>query len=348
MKVLITGGAGFIGQYVARMLPADWEATALDILNPQVHADVEASRARFPGDVIVGDVADADAWQKLGAFDAIVHLAAETGTAQSMYEQDRYRRVNVGGTELAAQAARTWGVPLVAMSSRAVYGEGGYRMSDGTMHFGSFEATGIPVASRESDPHHPVSFYGETKSEGERACAGLPGSSIVRPQNVIGYGQALHNPYTGVLAAFLARLREGRPLSIYGDGTVTRDFVHVSDLAALIVWLLEHPGEESRVLNCGSGVRTTLTELAEYSIAGAPEDARERARIEYVEVHRAGDIEHACADLSLLTELGAPLPRVSVSAGVGDFIAKSWTEPGAPSTAWDDALNELSDRGLTS
>lgn len=349
MKILLTGGAGFIGQYVARALPAGWTATAFDLLNPQVHQDPEASRARFPGEVIVGDVADPAAWRQLERHDAIVHLAAETGTAQSMYERERYESVNIGGTQLAADTAVEWNVPLIALSSRAVYGEGRYLRPDGEAVFAP-EPEASPEPSREDDPHHPVSFYGETKSRGEDACRTAATSvpvAIIRPQNVIGYGQALHNPYTGVLAAFLARLREGRELSVYGDGTATRDFVHVRDLAALIVWLLEHPGSpgEARTPNCGSGERTTLTQLAEYARAGSPHPD---TPITYIDVHRAGDIQHACADLERLRALGAPAPQWSTEAAVKDFIQRSWQLPGAPSTAWDTALEELAERGLTS
>lgn len=338
MKVLITGGAGFIGQHVASLLASRGDqVVALDSLLPQVHSDPESSRARFPGEVIVADVADDAAWEMLPAFDAVVHLAAETGTAQSMYESARYERVNVHGTRLAARAAARAGVPIVSLSSRAVYGEG------------LFDEKGAPRASREDDPHAPVSFYGETKSRAEHELLDEVGHAspamVIRPQNVIGPGQALHNPYTGVLAAFLARLREGRPLSIYGDGTQTRDFVHVADLAELIVWNLRNPPQpiEPRIINCGTGVRTSLTQLAEYSAVAAPDGA---PPIEYVDVHRAGDIEHACADLSRLRALGAPLPSRTSAQAVADFIVSSWTDDGAPSSAWDDALAELSRRGL--
>lgn len=350
MTVLITGGAGFIGQYLAQLLRENDELVALDLLSPQTHEDPEASKKRFPGEVIVGDVADPEAWKLLPHMDVVIHLAAETGTGQSMYEQDRYHRVNVEGTRLAARAAAQWGAPLIAMSSRAVYGNGRFSCSQHGDSYGTACCSDAqPAPSRESDPHHPVSVYGETKSLGEQIVEEYAGKipvSVVRPQNVVGYGQALHNPYTGVLAAFLARLREGRPLAVYGDGSATRDFIHVSDVANLIAWLAKNPGPigEVRVLNSGTGVRTSLTELAEYSIAAAPAEAKP---IEYVQVHRAGDIDHAVADLSRLRETGAPLPAVTSQEAVSDFIRRSWDAPGADSSAWDNALTELGDRGLT-
>ena len=334
MKILITGGAGFIGQHLARTLTAaGHEVVALDNLQPQVHLDPDGARAAFPGDVFVGDVAEATDWEAAAdEVDAVVHLAAETGTGQSMYEQDRYRRVNVEGTRLAGEFAANRGVPLVSLSSRAVYG-------DGTPDRPSFE----------DDPHRPMSFYGETKSRGEAELAEASrkvGVTIIRPQNVIGPGQALHNPYTGVLAAFLAMLREGRPLTVYGDGSQTRDFIHVQDLATLISWCLDRPADagEPRVLNAGTGVRTTLLDLAAYAIEGSP---HQDVPIEHLDVHRAGDIDHACASLDRVRELGAPMPEWTSREAVVDFIRWSWDKPGAASQAWDLALEELAQRGLT-
>lgn len=349
MRILITGGAGFIGQHLARRLSPVHELIALDLLAPQVHLDPAASRAAFPGEVLVADVADERAWAALPRPDAVIHLAAETGTGQSMYEVERYRAVNIGGTALAGAAAAGWRVPLVAMSSRAVYGEGRYRLADGGLHFGAAPtADAVAEASAESDPHLPVSVYGETKSEGEAALAevaALIPVSILRPQNVVGPGQALHNPYTGVLAAFLARLREGRPISVYGDGTASRDFVSVTDVAATLDWLVTHPHSPgtARVLNSGTGVRTNLDELAAFAILGTPTG---QGVVDHVEVHRAGDIQHACADLSLADSLGVPPPAITSQQAISSFIAWSWDKPGASSQAWDSALAELAERGL--
>src|SRR5690606_23676678 len=132
-----------------------------------------------------------------------------------------------------------------------------------------------------------------------------------------------------------------RPVQVYGDGTATRDFVDVTDVARLVEALLErsHRDDDPRplVVNCGSGVRTTLVELATHAIAGAPVDGT----VEHVDVHRAGDIEHACADLTRLGSLGLPVPEVSVADAVAAFVRAGWDEPGAASTVWDDALEDL-------
>lgn len=351
MKVLITGGAGFIGQHLARQLVADGHAVeSLDNLHPQVHLDPEGALRAFPGAVHVGDVADPAAWE-LPDHDAIVHLAAETGTGQSMYERDRYHRVNVDGTRLAAQHAVAHSVPIVSLSSRAVYGEGRFECPVHGTGFGTRCCTAAVTApSTEDDRHAPVSVYGETKSGAEQVIQDVDGSIatvIIRPQNVIGPGQALHNPYTGVLAAFLARLREGRPLSVYGDGSQTRDFIHVQDLARIISWSLGEAAQgRSLVLNAGTGERTTLLRLADYSIQGAP--SGDDVEVELVDVHRSGDIQDAVADMSRLQELGGPMPTWSTRNAVVDFIRWSWDKPGVASQAWDSALEELAERGLTS
>ncbi|MFW0155499.1 NAD-dependent epimerase/dehydratase family protein [Rothia sp. P6271] len=335
MKILLTGGVGFIGLKTAKKLVEQGhEVVALDSLLEQVHQDIESEKAQFPGKIIVGDVALPETWENLEGADAIIHLAAETGTAQSMYETERYRSVNVDGTRYAAEYAVKWNAPLVSLSSRAVYGEGSAKR-----------------ATKESDPHQPLSVYGETKSEGEdivrEVVAGKVPATIVRPQNVIGPGQALHNPYTGVLAAFLARLREGKNLSVYGDGTQTRDFIHVEDVADILIWALTNlPAldESPRIINAGSGERITLDQLAQYSIDAVPGGSE--AIIEHVDIKRAGDIDHALADMSYAYSLGAPQARWSAREAIADFIQKSWKAPGADSSAWETALEELTERGL--
>ena len=198
-----------------------------------------------------------------------------------------------------------------------------------------------------------MSVYGETKSLAESVAIAVCGDrvplTIVRPQNVIGPGQALHNPYTGVLAAFLAMLREERPLSIYGDGHQTRDFVHVDDLAALLTHLVSTPPTpgEPLVLNSGTGVRTSLRRAGRRSPPTPPRCPT--AGIVHVEVHRAGDIEHACADLARLTAVGAPLPgALARRRPCTTSCAPRGTARASPASAWDQALGELEERGLTS
>ena len=357
MTVLLSGGAGFIGQHLARRLaPMRFEVAALDLLHRQVHADPEAARRAFPGQVVVGDVADRPAWTAAAAqvrrVEALVHLAAETGTGQSMYEVGRYHRVNVDGTRRAAEFAVAHGIPLVVLSSWAVYGEGRYQCLDHRPTFGRPCCPAArPAPSREDDPHHPVSVLGETKSLAESVAIAICGDrvplTVVRPQSVVGPGQALHNPYAGVLAAVLAMLREQRPVRVHGDGHQTRDVVHVEDLAVLLAHVVAAPPApgEPLVLNGGTGVRTSLLELVALATSAAPVPS---VGLVHDQVRCAGDVEHACADLTRIIEVGAPVPVRSAADAVRDFVRSSWDRPGAPASRWDEAMNELGERGLTS
>ena len=172
MTVLLTGGAGFIGQHLARHLAAvRYEVAAVDLLHRQVHADPDAARRAFPGPVVVGDVADRSVWTTAAAqvrrVEALVHLAAETGTGQSMYEVDRYHRVNVDGTRRAAEFAVGHGIPLVVHELAGRLRRGALRVPRPPAHLRPPVLRGRhPTPSREDDPHHPVSVYGETKSLG--------------------------------------------------------------------------------------------------------------------------------------------------------------------------------------
>ena len=347
-RVLLTGGAGFIGAHLARQLvEAGHEVRALDLLNEQVHAHPDAAVARFPGDVLTGDVRDADAVARaLEGCDAVVHLAAETGVGQSMYEVDRYRTVNVDGTEVVATAAARAGAPLVAFSSRAVYGGGAYECPEHGRTFGTPGCSeAVPSPSREDDAFAPVSVYGETKVDGERILERLRAEGAaaisVRPQNVIGPGQALHNPYTGVLAAFASRLGQGLAPQIYGDGLQTRDFVDVTDVAAAVVHLLGDPARWAvPAVNVGSGERTTLLQLAQTCADTVGLDAP----MVHVDVTRPGDIEHACADLTVADAVGLPRAAVTLAQSVGRFLDYAAGEDDVDPTIWDRALTELDER----
>lgn len=352
-SVLITGGAGFIGRHCAETFMARGvKVRGLDVLNPQVHDDPDWSRAAFSGELVEGDVRDVDIVRSaLRQCDLVVHLAAETGVGQSMYEVDRYRSINVDGTRVVADCALEAGVPMINFSSRAVYGDGAFECEVCGPSFGRrLCPTAAPKASREDDPLLPTSVYGETKAEAERLLAharerGLSAISL-RPQNVVGPGQALSNPYTGVLSAFASRVGERLSLLVYGDGTQTRDFIDVADVANVVGWLAERPRDwpAAGALNVGSGHRTSLLELAQLvqEISGAG------TGIEHVDVKRAGDIQHACADLRLFESIGAPRASLSTEDAVRRFLDWAQERPPVSSEIWDHALEELRERKMLS
>ncbi|MEI6622555.1 MAG: NAD-dependent epimerase/dehydratase family protein [Actinomycetes bacterium] len=343
MKVMLTGGVGFIGLHLAQLLTRQGhEVVALDNLSPQVHREPAGARLRFPGLVVAGDVRDVTAAQlAMRGCDAVVHLAAETGVAQSMDEPDRYHDVNVRGTEVVAAEAARLRVPLVFMSSRAVYGEGAYRCeTHGRVTGGRCCRSALPDASREDDAHTFVSVYGQSKSEGEQVARGLRpvdrSWAIVRPQNVVGPGQAPQNPYTGVLAAFAARLRAGKAPQVYGTGHQTRDFIDVRELTQqlgqLVMMVKSRGTAEMICVNSGTAVRTSLADLAQIAV----EASLCSVAVETVDRTRPGDIEHACADITASRRLGLHDPLVPLSASVRDFLEYAWSQPAVDPGLWDE------------
>lgn len=344
--VLITGGCGFVGQAVAdRLVRSGATVRALDSLNPQVHRDAERARRRFPGQVVVGDVRDdSHVRRAVACTSAVVHLAAETGVGQSMYEVDRYVSVNVDGTRTVVEAAAAHQVPVLVASSRAIYGNGAFECARHGRSVGARCCEdAVPSPSRETDGAAPVSIYGQTKLAAEdivrSAGARRTPTMAIRPQNIIGPGQALHNPYTGVLAAFAARLRQGKAPIVYGTGHQTRDFIDVTDVAEATLHLLSRPGawSDHPVLNIGSGVRTSLLTLA----TTAQQVAGVDAEIEFLDITRPGDVDHACADMELATRAGVPKPVTDLRTSLAAYLAYASDEDPVDPTIWARALDEL-------
>ncbi len=385
MRVLITGGAGFIGSYSARALLAQGhDVTVLDNFSPQIHsADRNRSftwlAIRDSVRLVEGDIRDASLLQGLvPEFDAILHLAAETGTGQSMYDVDRYCEVNVGGTARMLEAlVRNRGRVrrLVVASSRAIYGEGAYRCGThgivyprarlgSDMQAGRFE-TRCPVCQGPVDlvptPEeailHPASVYAVTKLSQEQlvlavaASLGLEATAL-RYQNVYGPGQSLHNPYTGILSIFSREILAGRDIEIFEDGLESRDFVHVDDVARVNAAVLSRPTGAVGALNVGSGVSTTVMQVAEGLRAAYSGSSQLRISGRF----RAGDIRHNQADVSRLRELLGSVPGIAFADGVRgfcDWARQQLDEPrpaagGAPPGGGDyaRALAELESRGL--
>lgn len=337
-KVLVTGGAGFIGCALSPALVARAdEVVALDSLLPQVHATQERPAALDPGvELVVGDVRDPEAWDSLlGRFrpDVVIHLAAETGTGQSLTESTRHSSVNVvGTTQLMDALNRTGPLPrrVVLASSRAVYGEGAWRSrTDGhlfhpaqrtaaSLDQGQWDvpdADPVPMDARTVEPA-PVSVYAATKLAQEhllRAWGAALGveTAILRLQNVYGPGQSLFNPYTGILSLFARMARTGQTIPLYEDGEVRRDFVLVDDVAAALLAAASMPTPSAQPLDIGSGqfqtIRTAAELIAEYY--GAPEPV-------VTGKFREGDVRHAWADTSAAEQALGWSPRYPLADGV--------------------------------
>jgi dTDP-L-rhamnose 4-epimerase len=370
MHVLVTGGAGFIGRHLVPALVADHHTVrVLDNLSAQIHG----SSARVPfelseAEVIVGDIRDADVvTEALAGADAIVHLAAETGVGQSMYELEHYVDVNDHGTAwlLASLIQRRQTVRVVLASSRAVYGEGLYncarcgvvsprpRVPD-ALHRAQWDpvcpnctGTLVPVATREDAPLHPGSIYAATKLAQEhlsQIVANAYGLSVVilRFFNVYGPGQSLSNPYTGILSTFYARARSGKAIEVFEDGRESRDFVYVDDVVRAIrrsLLLSVDPGQ-AQVINVGTGTAISIAELAHATRQAGSWDVPIRVTGAY----RVGDVRHAYADTERckrLLGLDQPTP---LHVGLRRWLA--WADGSSTIDTTDQATNQLIKQGL--
>jgi len=367
-KVLITGGAGFIGSHLSdELLRCGYEVRALDNLAPQVHG--EGRRPDYLDDeveLVVGDVRDRDAVRKaLDGVDAVFHLAALVGVGQSMYEVERYTAVNNIGTAVLLEALIERPVErLIVASSMSLYGEGLYRTADDRLVPDAVRTLDqlrarewelqddrgeplTPVATPETKPPSLASVYALSKFDQERMSL-MIGKSYNIPTvalrffNIYGPRQALSNPYTGVLAIFAARLLNGNPPLINEDGRQRRDFVHVHDVARACRLSLEVPAAAGQVFNVGSGRNYSVCEIAE-RIADAL--GREDVEPDVTNKYRMGDIRHCFADITLARELLGYRPEISLEEGLTSLAG--WLEGQVAIDRVAEASAELAARGLT-
>lgn len=372
-SVLITGGAGFIGQRLALLLLRQGSRVrVLDNFSPQIHtADELPPNLAHGVELVKADVRDREAMRcALNGVDAVVHLAAETGTGQSMYEIDRYFSVNVQGTaslldllqnDACGKNVRT----LVVASSRAIYGEGAYRCATHglvypdqrvreAMERGVFEPTcpqcGTYVslaATPESAPFNPTSFYGLTKQVQEQAVIlfgrtrGINAFAL-RYQNVFGPGQSLKNPYTGILAVFSNLARQNQPIEIYEDGEESRDFVYIDDVVEATARSLSFSGNFVGALNVGSGQATSVMTVAREIRSFF----NSSSSIEVTGAFRLGDIRHNIADVSLTQDVLGFVPGVPFKQGLVNFLGWAAEQPVEDKSAYMRSVGELAAKGL--
>ena len=367
--ILITGGAGFIGSHLAdEFLRLGHRVRVLDALISQVHGDDAVRPAHLPPEVDfrVGDVLDPRAVeQALEGVDAVYHLAAMVGVGQSMYQIADYTAVNNEGTAVLLEAlARRPVERLVVASSMNIYGEGLYRAPTGALVPGrlrplerlrarQWELADLdgrpltPVATPETKQPDLASVYALSKYDQERLCLivgqayGIPVVAL-RLFNVYGPRQALSNPYAGVLAIFASRLLNGLPPLVFEDGLQRRDFVNVRDAVRACVLALDAARAPGRVFNIGSGRHMTIKQIAERLAAIL---GREHIGPEITQRHRAGDIRHCFADISLAREILGFSPQVDFDAGLAELAG--WLEGRVAVNRVEEATDELLERGLT-
>jgi len=336
MNILITGGLGFIGcALVSRLLSEGGHRIVIvDVLSAQVHGPTpdHSKIIHQPGvQFIHADICTLGVLRDaLRGIDIVYHLAAETGTGQSMYEIQNYYRTNVMGTaillEEMVKEPTLRPQKVVLTSSRSVYGEGAYvRASDADrpsaprvypsarsvadMNAGRFEFVHdgellAPVPTRETDPADPQSLYAASKLAQEQMCQIALGTigvnfTALRLQNVYGPGQSLRNPYTGILSIFTNILRQGGIIDIFEDGEESRDFVYVTDVVSALMAARDGPMGSGQVINVGHGTRTSVTTLVGLLEQKMETNGRTRISGRF----RPGDIRHCYADISRMQQV---------------------------------------------
>jgi dTDP-L-rhamnose 4-epimerase len=321
--ILITGGAGFIGTHIAHaLLAAGHRVRILDSLIEQVHPTGAPPNPILDHvEFFHGDVRDPDIVARaLSGCDQLVHCAAEVGVGQSMYAIDRYVSVNDHGTAVLLQALIKHRVErVVVASSMSIYGEGRYLTEDGRIIDDAirrpadrnWNPTGpageilIPVPTPEAKPANLASVYAISKYVQEQLTLNVApayGMQAValRLFNVYGPGQALSNPYTGVLAIFAARLLNGQRPMLFEDGAQRRDFVHVEDVARAFVLALQEPAADGRVFNIGSGQSVSIADIAtSFAAAMGRPDLLPEISLKA----RTGDIRNCFADIGLARQV---------------------------------------------
>ena len=374
--ILITGGAGFIGSNVAlKLLEKGYRVTVLDSLSPQIHGENPEQTSPLYRNIIgkvnfiKGSVTSREDWLRvLEGQECVLHLAAETGTGQSMYEIQRYVDVNIGGTalllDILANCKHNVKKVLVA-ESRAIYGEGRYYSeelkkyvypdlrNEQDMSKGDFEVK-YPgcqgklkvVATTEDSLIHPNSVYGITKQvQGQLihlVCSSIGIASVsFRYQNVYGPGQSLSNPYTGILSIFSTRIKNGNEINIFEDGKETRDFVYIDDVVDATILGIEKDEANGHTFNIGTGVATDVLAVANTLI----KKYGVKVPVVVSGNYRLGDIRHNYADIGLAKELLGFEPKWSFEAGIEKFTV--WVnEQEIHKDNYEASIKEMKQKGL--
>jgi dTDP-L-rhamnose 4-epimerase len=375
-KILITGGAGFIGSSLCKiLLKNNFEVTVLDTLSPQIHGDDPETTSplylSIKGKVnfILGSVrSKADLEKALKNQEVVVHFAAETGTGQSMYQIQRYVDVNIAGTAnmLDILANTKHHVKkIVVASSRSIYGEGRYYSKELNafvypkhrvpehMDKGDFEVK-YPgceqplelVATDEESKIHPSSVYGITKQNQEQlimtVCPTIGISPVAfRYQNVYGPGQSLTNPYTGILSIFSTLIKTGKQINIFEDGKESRDFVFIDDVVKATYEGITNDNANGEVFNVGTGVPTDVLTVAQTLIKGYGKDTSLHISGNY----RLGDIRHNFASLDKIKAKLNFTPMFSFEKGIQKFI--EWVDAQEIKQGkYDQSIQEMKSKGL--
>lgn len=376
-NILITGGAGFIGSEIVKQLhkTGEWNISVLDSMTEQIHGkDWQNSylykQIKDKCHFVKGSVTDIDAVLPLVKdTDYIIHLAAETGTGQSMYQINQYNETNVMGTSNILQVISTLGKDskvkkIILSSSRSVYGEGKYECEncgvvypnsrtrehmlngDFNMYCPNCGKKLKLIKTTEDSAVKPVSLYAFTKYTQEMMlrtmCPALGVDyTIFRFQNVYGVGQSLKNPYTGILSIFSSLMLENKPINIFEDGLESRDFTNVVDVATGVINSIENWRSNGEVINLGSGVGTSVNEITEI----LKKAYKSKSEIKITGDFRLGDIAHNVADISKAEDILGFKQTIGLEEGLKQFC--NWVQgQDHDNSGYEKSLSEMEKAGM--
>lgn len=337
MKILITGGAGFIGSNLCkRLLDDNHEVSVIDNFSLQVHGE-NPTKLDERIELEVGDVSDMASWSSFFGryFDCIICLAAETGTGQSMFESLSYCNTNICSIALLNDLLlknKIFTKKIILSSSRSVYGDA------------ILDSFDIPIATKETDELNPKSIYAITKLTQEQLLFSGFGDikrTVLRFQNVYGPGQSLKNPYTGILSIFSTVIKNNKDIQVFDDGLMSRDFVYIDDVVDSIILCISNPESDGHIFNVGSGVRTTVLKVAQT----LKEKYKSNVNINITGEKMKGDIRHNFADISKIKMIGFE-PKIDFSTGVQNFV--NWVESNGEleNNGYENSIEELRKNGV--
>jgi dTDP-L-rhamnose 4-epimerase len=370
MKILVTGGAGFVGSHtVDALLAKGHEVRVFDNLTPQVHGENAGVPAYLSTEVefVRGDVRNRDELKKaIQGVDAIYHLAAAVGVGQSMYQVYEYVEVNsLGGAVLLDILCNEKHnvQKVVVASSMSIYGEGQYLCAncgvvypklrsnaqlearDWEMHCPKCDRAVTPMPTSEEKPLFPTSIYAITKRDHEEAflvvgrAYKIP-TVALRYFNIYGSRQALSNPYTGVGAIFCSRYLNRKPPMVFEDGEQSRDFTHVSDIVQANMLALEKEEANYEMFNVGTGRIMSISEMGNMLRQRLAPDVE----MEVLGRYRSGDIRHCYADISKIQQKLGYQPKVSFDDGIDELIR--WVSTQQAEDMVEKAKEQLLERSL--
>ncbi len=368
MKILVTGGMGFIGSHLVDALAETYEVVVLDNLENQVHTrkpDYLNQKATY----IFGDVRDKEVLRgALEGIEVVLHQAAAVGVGQSIYQVEKYVEVNTMATAklLDILVNEEHEVKkLIVASSMSIYGEGAYECEDCGVVYPELRTEeqlkrrewemkcskcgkivkSIPTS--EDKPLHPTSIYAITKRDQEEMCLsigrayGIP-TVALRYFNVYGPRQSLNNPYTGVCAIFSSRIKNDNPPLIFEDGLQSRDFVSVHDIVEANILAMKSSNANYETFNVGTGKSTNILEIAQILVRRYNKD--KEVEPEITNKYRAGDIRHCFADISKIRNKMGYKPKVDFEEGMKELA--EWGEKEEARDKFEDAHEELLRMGL--